>query len=154
MKNKILLIAVLIVTLIITGCNSKKEETKTLVCTSDTIVTTGVQMILNYKVTYTGDYVELIKTEEKIISDDESILEKYKTSVESLYSPYQDVEYYNYSVEISDDTLISKTEIDYLKVDTNKLIEIDSNNATFITDGKIKINDVKAMYEAVGATCK
>ena len=39
--------------------------------------------------------------------------------------------------------LISKVDINYSKIDTNKLIEIDKANSQIITDGKIKVSSVK-----------
>lgn len=177
MKKKFLLVALLIMTLVLTGCSSDKdksetnnnketnttndsikdattEESKVLNCTRSVTISEGVRMELSYKATYKGDYVELIETEEKIISDDTTVLETYKNSVESIYSPYKDVEYYNYNVEINGDTLTSTTNINYSKIDTDKLIEIDSANATLIKNGKVKISDVKLMYQTVGATCE
>lgn len=154
MKKKFLLVTLLVMTLLVTGCNSKSEETKVLTCSRTATVTEGVRMDLSYKVTYKGDYVEVIETLEKIISDDETILETYKTSVESMYSPYKGVEHYDYEVTVDGDTLTSKTKIDYSKIDTDKMIEIDSANATLIKDGKILVDDVQTMYETVGATCK
>ncbi len=151
--RKVLLTVLLVTVLMVTGCSSS-EETKTLTCTRSATVTTGVRMELSYKATYKGDYVELIETEEKVISDNESVLNTYKTSIETLYSPYKDVEYHDYSVDVSGDTLTSKTRIDYSKIDTDKLIEIDSANASLIKDGKIKIDDIRTMYESTGATCK
>lgn len=39
--------------------------------------------------------------------------------------------------------LISKVDINYSKIDTNKLIEIDKANSQIITDGKIRVSSVK-----------
>ena len=71
-----------------------------------------------------------------------------------MYSPYKNVEHYDYDVQISGDTLTSKTRIDYSQIDTNQMLEIDSANEALIHDGKVKINDIKLMYESLGATCK
>lgn len=177
MKKNLLLVTLLIMTLVLTGCGSDKEKTETsnnketnttnnsikdttteeskvLNCTRSVTVSEGVRMELSYKATYKGDYVELIETEEKVISDDSTVLETYKNQVESIYSPYKDIEHYNYNVEINGNTLTSTTNIDYSKIDTDKLIAIDSANATLIKDGKVKIADVKLMYQTVGATCE
>jgi len=177
MKKNLLLVSLLIMTLLLTGCGSDKETTKTdnnketnttsdsikdsvteeskvLKCTRNATVSEGVRMELSYKATYKGDYVELIETEEKIISNNSAVLEAYKSNVEKMYSPYKNVEHYNYNVVIDDDTLISTTHIDYSKIDTEKLIEIDSANKTLIKNGKVKISDVKLMYQTVGATCE
>ena len=34
------------------------------------------------------------------------------------------------------------------------MIEIDSDNAALIKNGKIKIEDMKTLYQQVGATCE
>ena len=138
--------------LLVTGCgNSNNMESMT--CTR-TMNQNGIKTSLKYNVEYEGDYVSRIKTVETVETDDTDILNTYKDQIESLYSPYKDVEYYNYSVDVSGNTLTSKTRIDYSKIDTDKLIEIDSANASLIKDGKIKIDDIRTMYESTGATCK
>ena len=74
--------------------------------------------------------------------------------LKDIYSPYKDVEHYEYNVDISGNTLTSTTKIDYSKIDTDQLIEIDSANGTLIKDGKINIEDIRSAYESVGATCE
>lgn len=153
MKKKVLLSLVLVAILFVTGCGGK-EESKTLTCTRKATVTTGVDMDLTYKVTYKGDYVQLVETEEKVIADNKTYLETYKTTVENLYAPYKDVEHYEYDVNVDGKTLTSKTKINYEKIDTKKLIEIDSANSALIKDGKIKLTDIRSVYEGMGASCK
>ena len=85
---------------------------------------------------------------------DTDILNTYKEQIESLYSPYKDVEYYEYNVDITDNKLTSTVDINYTKVDTDKLLEIDSANGALIKDGKISVDDIKSVYESLGATCK
>lgn len=157
MKKSFLLVILLIMTLLVTGCDSGSDnETKTLTCTRNVTVAEGVRMELVYNATYTGDYVDVVETEEKVISDSEEVLEIYQTSIETMYSPYKDLEHYYYNVTISGDTLTSTTKIDYSKIDTDKMIEIDSANAALIKNGKVKISDLRSMYESstVGAICK
>ena len=77
-----------------------------------------------------------------------------KAQIESLYSPYNDIEYYEYNVKIEDNKLTSTVDINYEKVDTDKLLEIDSANGQLIKDGKIKVNDIKSVYESLGAICE
>ncbi len=138
---------------IATGCG-KEEESKVMTCTKTESIQEGVDMSLNYKVTYKGDFVQLVETEETVTSDNKKFLELYQETVEGMYSPYKDVEYYNYEVKIDGDKLISTTNINYEKIDTGKLIEIDSANKALIKDGKIKMGDIKAVYEQLGAECK
>ena len=129
---------------IATGCG-KEEESKVMTCTKTESIQEGVDMSLNYKVTYKGDFVQLVETEETVTSDNKKFLELYQETVEGMYSPYKDVD---------GDKLISTTNINYEKIDTGKLIEIDSANKALIKDGKIKMGDIKAVYEQLGAECK
>lgn len=135
---------------LVTGCSTTE---KTLVCTRTTNQN-NVKMDLNYTIEYSGKYVNKVKTTEKVESSSKELLETYKSSIESLYSPYKDIEHYNYNVTIKDDTLTSTTDIDYSKIDTDKLINVDSANKQLIKDGKVAVEDLKKTYESLGAECK
>lgn len=155
MKKFLSLLLITVGVFTLAGCESKSNESeKKLTCTNTTTITDGVKADLRYEVNYKGDYVTTVKSTEKVISNQESYLEAYKTQVESIYSPYKDVKYYDYDVTIKDDTMTSVVTIDYSKIDIDKLIEIDSNNSSLIKDGKVKLADIQAVYESIGATCK
>ena len=128
------------------------DEEKTMICSSNTS-SNGMEINLKYTVDYIGNYVTNVSSEEKITSSNESLLETYKTQIENMYSIYKDIEYYNYKVQIDGNTLISTTDINYNKIDTDKMIEIDSNNSSLIKNGKININDIENLYNQVGASC-
>ena len=145
------LLAILIV--VVTGCGAK-ESSKTLTCTMQGTVIEGTTINSTYKVTYTGDYVDLVESTETVKSDNETVLNTYKSTVEAMYSPYKDVKYYDYNIEVKDNTLTSTTKINYAKIDTKKMIEINSANSTMIKDGKVAVDTIKAVYEQMGATCK
>lgn len=159
----------LIGVVLLTGCEKKevqkqeenknevKEEQqteKTMVCSRKATITEGVEVDLAYTVTYIGDYVKTVYSNEKVNSNNKEYLEQYKTQVESIYSPYKNIEYYDYNVRIEGNTLISEVTIQYDKIDTDKMIEIDSANATLIKDGKVKVSDIKTLYSTVGAICE
>lgn len=148
MKKIIVLVGLCL--LFVTGCGS---ETKTMVCTR-TANQNGMEIDLRYEVEYTKDTVDLVTSTEKIKSDSKETLETYKEAVEKTYAPYKDIEHYEYEVKIEDKTLTSIAKINYAKIDTDKLIEVDSANGQLIKDGKINIEDLKSAYEAVGATCE
>ena len=114
----------------------------------------NIKTNLKYSVSYDGDYVTRVKSVETIETDSEDILNSYKSQIESLYSPYKDVDYYKYDVEVNDNKLTSTVDINYEKVDTDKLLEIDSANGQLIKDGKIKVSDIKSVYESLGAICE
>ena len=153
MKRKYLFLAVIIsVMFLVTGCSSNSEE-KTMTC-SRTMDQNEMKTSLSYKISYKGDYVTRVKSEESIETSDTSTLNTYKEQIEKIYNPYKDVKYYQYNVTIDGNKLISTVDINYALIDTDKLIEIDSANSQLIKDGKVKISDVKSLYEQLGATCK
>ncbi len=138
--------------LLITGCG-KSSNFESMTCTR-TMNQNEIKTSLKYNVQYEGDYVSKIKTIETIETDNVDTLNTYKEQIESLYSPYKDVEYYKYDVDINDNKLTSTVDINYKKVDTDKLLEIDSANGQLIKDGKIRVDDIKSVYESLGAICK
>lgn len=146
---KKILVLVSLAVLFATGCGS----TKTMTCTR-TMNQNGMNADLRYEVEYKGETVSKVKSTEKLTMDDASVLDTYKASVEKTYEPYKDLEHYDYKVEIQDNTLVSTVEIDYSQIDTEKMISIDSANGSLIKNGKIKINDLKSVYEASGITCE
>ena len=152
MKRKYLFLAVtMLVVFLVTGCSSSEE--KTMTCTR-TMNQSGMKTNLNYKVTYSGDYVNRVQSEESIETDDTTTLNTYKEQIENIYKPYKDIEYYTYNVTVDGNKLVSTVDINYAKIDTKKLIEIDSANSQLINDGKVKLSSVKSLYEQLGATCK
>lgn len=114
----------------------------------------GAEFDLSYFADYEGNYVTNIRSDERITSNDSTALETYKKSIEQTYAPFDNIEYYDYSVSIDGNTLISTTDIDYSRIDINKIIEIDSSSRTLIKNGKININDLKKVYESMGSTCE
>lgn len=152
-KKCLCLLLLVFVAVIVTGCGNDDTE-KTMTCTRNATISDGIKAEFKYVVKSKGNYVTVIDSTEKVISDDESNLDAYKEQIESMYSPYKGIKYYNYDVSIDGNTLTSKVEIDYSKVDTAKLIEIDSANESLIKDGKILVDDIKTLYESIGTTCK
>lgn len=152
MYKKLILIVCLACLFLVTGCSN--EKSKTLTCTRTATIQTGVDMSLNYKVTYKGENVLLVESEEKITSDDADDLKSYETTINNMYSPYKDLEHYYYNVSIDGNTLTSTTKIDYEKIDTDRMIEIDSKNSTLIKNGKVNVQDLKSAYETLDVTCQ
>ena len=138
--------------LLVTGCGNN-NSIESMTCTR-TMNQNGIKTSLKYNIKYKEDYVTRVKIVETVETTDSDILNTYKEQIESLYSPYKDIEYYDYNVAITDNKLTSTVDINYEKVDTDKLLEIDSANEQLIKNGKINIDDIKSIYESLGATCK
>ena len=137
---------------LVTGCGNS-DNTSSMTCTR-TMDQNNIKTSLKYNVEYKDDYVSRVKSVETVETDRSDILNTYKDQIESLYSPYQDVDYYEYNVEINNNKLTSTVDINYEKVDTDRLLEIDSANGQLIKDGKIKVADIKSVYESLGAICE
>ena len=149
--KKFLFLVVCISMLVLTGCGAEKE--KTLKC-SRTVNQSNIKMDLSYNVNYKGKYVTTIKSTEKITSDDSTVLDTYKKQLESTTASLRNIKHYNHNIKIDGDTLTSTIDIDYTKIDTKKLIELDSSMKQLIKNGKVSVQDIKSLYGQLGVTCK
>jgi hypothetical protein len=50
--------------------------------------------------------------------------------------------------------IITKVTINYAKINMNKYIQLYPVASNFISDGKMPLDSVKAMYAMMGATCE
>lgn len=149
--KKILLLVTLTGVLLLTGCGAEKE--KTMKCTR-TINQANVKMDLSYNVTYKGNYVTTVKSQESITSEDATTLDTYKKQLESTTASFKDIKYYDHNIKIDGNTLTSTITIDYTKIDTDKLINIDSSMKQLIKDGKVSVEDIESLYNQLGVTCE
>lgn len=147
MKKKfILLIALIFIT---TGCG----EIKTITCTDKVVNDDKAELEATYIIYYKGDYVTKLKATENITSDNQTLLEAYKESLNESYKKFNKLNYYSNSLSIEDNTLISSTVINYSKINYKKLKKLDQTSSKLIKNGKIKLSDMKKNYTNNGATC-
>lgn len=149
MKRGLLIITICL--LFTVGCT--KTETKMLTCTLSK-TQDNVELNLKYEIEHDDKYVISLKSTEKIISDNTDILKLYRTTVQQIYQPYDDLKYYDYNIRVSGNTLTSTVKINYAKIDIDKFIEIDSTNENIIEDGKVLLKTIKESYEKIGTTCE
>ena len=71
-----------------------------------------------------------------------------------LYKEYKDLDYYKHNINIKNKTLTSTTNINYKKIDTDKLIEIEPGNKQLIENGKITIDKIEDLYKSNDCICK
>lgn len=151
MKKKLGMIFLGITILCCTGCN---PETGTMTCTMSTYPTDGITLRSTYIAEYKNNVVKRLKTVEQVIAEDEDNLEVYEEKIKELYQDYQGIDHYTNKTKIKDNTLTSTTIIDYSKVDTDKLIKVDSGNSGIIKNGKVNIEDLEKLYKQNGCNCK
>ena len=152
MKKVKYLLLIVLAAVLVTGC----KNTKTVKCTM-TKEYGEITYKAEYEIEYdANDFVKTVITTETLNSSDSSYLEESKETAESLYGSYNS-KYggYDFNVTIKGDTLTSKCTIDYEKMNVKKYVE-DNPSLTNFADqnNNVKLDGVKSIYSALGATCE
>lgn len=144
----------LFTTLLFTGCGSKEELA--LKCSySKEMKTLGYKTDAEYEVYAKDGYVTKVNSNEYVESDNEKILTTFEQTLSLTYLN-QNNKYGGYTNKVSIDgnKLTSITNIDYSKVDLNQLAKDNSLINDYVKNGKLQVEGVKKIYEALGATCE
>ena len=135
MKKAYIIIGLLLICIFISGCDSKNE----VVINGQTINTTNMEhkhctrkatatnadVKLNYDIYYTGDVLNVLKSEEKIISTSDDVLNTYEDAYKKIHANYNGLDYYDTEVVRGDTTVTSTIMINYDKIDIDELINIE-----------------------------
>lgn len=145
------IIFILATTFLLTGCN---QEEKIMTC-KRTNENEEATMNFMYQTKHKAGYVTHVHSEEVIeVKENTELLETYKTEMETMYSIYSELEYYTYEIKVEENKVICITDIDYTKIDTNKMIQINPLYEKLIRNGKISIIEMKNSYENSDMTCE
>lgn len=159
---------------LITGCNDKKvekelnknisndielsEEGAAAVCTADFDYTKTNGFVTGSKfIIYTdnNNIVTKVVTQEIAESNDESVLEIFKDSVEENYSVANQYGGYTYNIQTKGNRLTITTTIDYSILDMEKMATDNEELKVYLNkDYKFTLTQLQAMYTVVGAECK
>ena len=165
MKKVFILICLLIVSVILCGCEDKKKEviingepvnTSTMEhkhCTREANVTNG-EAKLEYEIYYTGDKLNLLISSEKIISASSDVLNTYEEAYKNIHSYYSNLDNYDTEVVRGDTTVLSKMTINYDKIDISKLIEIEGEEDNIFEDGVPKVSKWLTLAKKFGTKCE
>jgi uncharacterized lipoprotein YehR (DUF1307 family) len=97
----------------------------------------------------------LVETIETIESNDKEVLDDIKSVLENSYRHFKNLEYFDYNIEETDNMIITKVTINYAKINMNKYIQLYPEASKIISDGKVPLDSLKAIYEVTfGATCE
>ena len=159
--------------LIVCGCSSVDERSSIVAdnidqskyetskfsyttCTRDTTTTNGEDVTIKYEAYYDKNkYLQVLKTYEKVISSDSSILKQYKNAYSTIYSAYKNLDYYDNEIHTNNNSVTSITYINYGKIDMDKLMDIEGTTDNVkVTNGKIKLSDWKNFARKYGTVCK
>ena len=159
--RKLNIVLCLLISLVLTGCfNNKKDDDVTndddvliTVCRGQQEISDGIEANFRYEITSKNNNVLSLVSTETIETSDIEYLESAKKSMEDTHSIYKDIKYYEYEITVDDNKLVSTVDIDYSKIDIDKLISIDKANENIVVDGKVNLNYLKNMYESLGSVC-
>lgn len=151
-KIKFITIILVCILLMTSGCGKEEKKTKEsiLECTRN-ITKENITIDLKYTITYQGNYVQKLVNVNKIISTKNTDLNAYKERLEGDFEPHKGMDN---EIKIDNNTLTGTTTIDYSKIDTDKLLNVDSGYSEPNKAGKIKLSPMEDLYANVGMTCK
>ena len=146
---------VLVMVLLLAGCGSNSFVSSDGVkkCTRTGTVTNG-STEMNYEVYYKGEYVVLLHSTEKIISDSSSVLDTYEEAYKSIFKQYEGLEYYDNKITRNSNSVTNEITINYEKIDMGKLLDIEGEEDNVIENGKVKLDTWLSFAKKYGVTCE
>ena len=146
---------VLVMVLLLAGCGSNSSVSSDGVkkCTRTGTVTNG-STEMNYEVYYKGEYVVLLHSTEKIISDSSSVLDTYEEAYKNIFKQYEGLEYYANKITRSSNSVTNEITINYEKIDMGKLLDIEGEEDNVIENGKVKLDTWLSFAKKYGVTCE
>ena len=146
---------VLVMVLLLAGCGSNSSVSSDGVkkCTRTGTVTNG-STEMNYEVYYKGEYVVLLHSTEKIISDSSSVLDTYEEAYKSIFKQYEGLEYYDNKITRNSNSVTNEITINYEKIDMGKLLDIEGEEDNVIENGKVKLVTWLSFAKKYGVTCE
>lgn len=166
MKKMSMIMSLLIVCILLCGCETKKKEN--VIINNEPISTatmehkhcsreataTGAEVKLEYDIYYTGDILNLLISKEKIISSSEDVLNTYEEAYKSIHKNYEGLDYYDASVDRGDTTVLSTISINYDKVDIDSLIEIEGEEDNIFEKKVPKVSKWLELSKKFGTKCE
>lgn len=164
MKKYAILFLLGITLFIVTGCEEQKE---TVISNGEKVNTTKMEhkhcerignldngeVSLHYEIYYTGEVLNLIQSEEKVISEDEEILDKYEKAYKDIHAHYEGLEYYDTEVIREDNSVTSTIVINYDKISIPALLSIEGEKDNIVEDGIPKVDKWLELAKKFGTKC-
>lgn len=152
-----LILILLLIPVLITGCGKDSKVTLysgkgTLKCSREGVLDGGTAKF-SYEINYKDGYITQLHSKEEITSDDNSILDTYENAYKNIFVNYKNLKYYDNTITRNNNTVSSETTINYAKIDTDKLLEIEGSEDNVIEDGKVKVVTWRSFAEKFGTTC-
>lgn len=157
MRRTVRLVVLLLISFVLFGCGSKKEAEFVKKCElTSNDVANGYKLDSVYEIHGTGKTVDSVITTETVTSEDEDTLNYFKEYLSTTYESYnKSYGGYTNEITIENGKLISKTTIDYSKMDLKKYVDDNSAMKNYVSsDNKLLLDGIKNIYESLGASCE
>ncbi len=162
-KKSSLLVLLLALVLLITGCEEKEtvktngEEVNTgkmihKHCTRAGAAT-DAEVSLNYEIYYTGKKLNILIAEEKVMSEKEDVLTTYENAYKGIHEHYKGLKYYDTNVVRDANSVTSTININYDKIDIDQLIDIEGEEDNIFEDGEARVDKWLTLAKKFGTKC-
>lgn len=149
--NKIVKVIIVLFVIFITGCSKEKYIT----CNIDLINTEQNYSLKSiYIIYYKDNYVTKIEKEDIYESKNKEVLEYFSEYKKLEYTNFNDLYGgYNFNIDVIDNKVTVKTNIDFTIVDINKMVLNGDLYKDYVISNKLTTSGAKEYYEAKGAEC-
>ena len=178
LKKISLIILFLSFMFILTGCDAGTEENTTSVngtttiketivdddfdekgtgvlnCITDAIAADGIEVDISYVVQYKRGNILELRSVQRIISNDQDSLDTYEDAFKKIANNYNGLKYYDISLIRDSNTVTYDVVINYDKIDTDALLDIEGAEDNIIKSGKAKLSLWLDLASKVGTTCE
>lgn len=169
MKKSKILILIGIMILLLTGCDSTDSSSGRIESNGESVNTSkmghkhctrgatggeGIDVSLNYDLYYTGENIDILHSEEKVISANSESLDTYEEAYKKIHKNYEGLEYYDAKVERGDTTVVSDITINYAKINIAQLLDIEGEEDNIIVNGKAKLDKWLELAKKFGTKCE
>ncbi len=163
-KINILLTLLIVITVFICGCtdnntvisDGKKVNTSKMQHKHCTRSATGddITTELNYEIYYSGEKLNILESNERVISEKESNLDTYQEAYENINEYYKGLKYYDTQVVRGKNYVLRKTIINYDKINISTLLDIEGEEDNIIENGEAKVDLWLTLAKKFGTKCE
>ena len=174
MKKRNSLLIIFICCLFITGCGSKDVESENtpvvnkvsimdsiedgesgkLRCSREAFANEGIDVELTNEIEYKNGYITMLYSVDKITSSSQSDLDTYEDAYKKIAKNYEGLKYYDITITRSSNSVTNDVVINYEKIDTKKLLDIEGEEDNVIVNGKVALETWVGFAEQFGTVCE
>ena len=123
-------------------------------CTREATAGNDTDVYLTYELYYTGKYLNVLESVEKVVSTSNDTLDTYQNAYQTIHDHYKGLDYYNAFVDRGDTSVTSHIVIDYDHIDIDSLLEIEGEEDNIIVGGKARVDKWLELAKKFGTKCE